>query len=133
MLVQTSFKSQAGIYNFAQSGGAVGVYNLGVHLPVRAQLLGFWVTALNLLTSAGLATISFGTHTSDLLVPVNVLNNLMVVNPFGAFSAQPLQGVDLQATPLRLLNNVDVIMSIGTAALTGGQLEFIIQYQEIIK
>jgi len=144
MQIKTNKKTQAGLYDFAHSAGVVGVQNLGVHLPLLqlaptviipgggVWITGFWVTAYTLLTSAGAATVSFGTITTDIAIPVAVVNNLMVANVFGAFTAQPLQGVDLDATPLRLNNSVDIIMAIAGANLTGGKLAFIIEYSEIL-
>lgn len=144
MQIKTNKKTLAGLYDFANSGGVIGVQNLGVHLPLLTPvgtvpipaggvwISGFWVTAYTLLTSGGAATVSFGTVTTDLAVPVAVVNNLMVANAFGAFTAQPLQGVNLDANPLRLFNSTDVIMAIAGAALTGGRLAFIIEYSEIL-
>jgi hypothetical protein len=132
MLIKTSPKKQAGLYDFLNSGGSVGVQDIGVHLPNFCWITGFWVTAYTPLGSGGVATISFGTITTDIAVPVAVVNNLMVANAFGAFGAQPLQGVDLNANPLRLLNSSDVIMAIGGADLTAGKLAFIIEYSEIV-
>lgn len=135
MLISTSFKSQAGIYNFLAdpSVGAVGTINLGVHLPIFCQITGFWVTELVGITSGGAATLSFGTITTDIAIPVSTVNNLMVATAIAGFTAQPLRGVDLDATPLRLLNTTDITMSIAVADLTAGSLEFLIFYNEFIQ
>jgi len=135
MLIQTSFKSQAGLYDFLAdpSAGAIGTINLGVHLPNRAQITGFWVTELIGITSAGAATLSFGTITTDIAVPVSVVNNLMVATAIAGFTAQPLRGVDLDAAPLRIFNTVDITMSIAVAALTAGRLQFLVFYNEFLQ
>lgn len=131
-LIKTAPKKQAGLYDFSISGGAIAVFNLGVHLPVNVWITGFWATAYTPLASLGAATVSFGTITTDIAAPVTVVNNLMVANAFGAFTAQPLQGVDLNATPLRILNANDVIMAVAAANLTAGRLAFVIEYSEIV-
>jgi len=135
MLINTSFKSQAGIYDFlADPGaGAIGTINLGVHLPIFAQITGFFVTELVAITSGGAATLSFGTITTDVTPVVSTVNNLMVATAIAGFTAQPLRGVDLDAAPLRILTTVDITMSIAAAALTAGRLEFLIFYNEFIQ
>jgi len=132
MLIQTSSKSQAGIYNFLAdpSVGAVGTINLGVHLPIFSQITGFWVTELVAITGGAGATISFGLITTDIAIPVSTVNNLMVATVVAGFTAQPLRGVDLEAAPLRILNTSDVTMSIAVNPLTAGMLEFLIFYNE---
>lgn len=134
-LLQTSFKSQAGLYNFVgdPSAGAVGLLNLGVHLPNRAQIMFFSVTELTPITSGGAATLSFGLITTDLAIPVSAPAALMPATAIAGFTSQPLQGVNLLAAPLRVFNTCDITMSIGAAALTGGQLEFLIWYNEFLK
>lgn len=133
MLIPISLKSQAGIYDFLAdpTAGAIGTINLGIHLPKFAWITNFWVTELVAITSGGAATISFGTITTDIAIPVSTVNNLMVANVIANFTAQPLRGVDLDAAPLRILNTNDVTMSIATAALLTGRLEFIIFYDEL--
>lgn len=135
MLIQTSSKWQAGIYNFLAdpSVGAVGTINLGVHIPIFAQITGFWVTELVAITGGAGATISFGLITTDIAIPVSTVNNLMVANVVANFTAQPLRGVDLDAAPLRILNTSDVTMSIAVNPLTAGMLEFMISYKEFIQ
>ena len=131
----TSMKTQAGLYDFAAdtTGGVPGTINLGVHLPIFAQITGFWVTELTNVTGGAGATISFGTITTDLAIPVSTVNNLMTAQVIANFTAQPLTGVDLNATPLRLLNTVDVTMSIAVNTLTAGKLLFMIQYNEFYR
>ena len=139
MLYQTSSKSASGLYNFladtASVGGPgfIGTVNLGVHLPIFAVITGFWVTQLVNITSGGAATLSFGTITTDIVTPTSTVNNLMTATAIASFTAQPLLGVDLNAAPLRLVNSVDVTMSIATANLTAGQLYFLLTYDEFVR
>ena len=129
-ILKVSPQVQAGLYNFDSdpTAGAIGTINLGVHIPAFAVITGFWVTELTNVTSGGAATISFGTITTNSNPVVSTVNNLMVATAIAGFTAQPLRGVDLDATPLRLLVPVDVTMSIAAAALTAGVLQFQIKY-----
>lgn len=127
-----SRKIQGGQYNFLSdpSAGAVGTINLGVHIPALAVISGFWVTELTNLTGGAGATLSFGTITTNSNPVVTTVNNLMTATVLASFTAQPLQGVNLNAAPLRLLVPVDIVMAIGTNPLTAGQLTFEIWYSE---
>ena len=133
-VLKISSKIQSGLYNFLSdsTAGAVGTINLGVHLPAFAVITGFWVTELTAITG-GASTLSFGTITTNSNPVVSTVNNLMLATAIASFTAQPLVGIDLYATPLRLLVPVDVTMSIAGAALTAGQLQFEIWYSENIR
>lgn len=134
-VLKVSKQQQGGLYSFASdpSAGAIGTINLGVHLPAWAVITGFWVTELTNVTSGGSATLSFGTITTNSTSPVSTVNNLMLATAIANYTAQPLIGVDLNATPLRLLVPVDITMSIAVAALTAGQLQFVVEYFENLR
>ena len=134
-VLKISKQIQSGLYNFLSDGsaGAIGTINLGVHIPAFAVITGFWVTELTAITSGGAATLSFGTITTNSNPVVSTVNNLMTATAIASFTAQPLMGVDLYATPLRLLVPVDVTMSIAAFALTAGQLTFQIEYSENLR
>lgn len=133
-VLKISKKIQSGLYNFLSdsTAGAVGTINLGVHIPAFAVISGFWVTELTAITGGAGATLSFGTITTNSNPVVSTVNNLMTAQVVANFTAQPLMGVDLFATPLRLLVPVDVTMSIAVNPLTAGQLSFEIWYSENI-
>lgn len=133
-VLKISKKIQSGLYNFLSDGtvGAVGTINLGVHIPAFAVISGFWVTELTAITGGAGATISFGTITTNSNPVVSTVNDLMTAQVVANFTAQPLMGMDLFATPLRLLVPVDITMSIAVNPLTAGQLSFEIWYSENI-
>lgn len=135
MLITTSPKFQAFLYDFTAdpTAGAVGTINLGCHIPKFAWITGFWITELVNITSGGAATLSFGLITTDVSPAVSTVNNLMVATAIAGFTTQPLRGVDLDATPLRILNTSDVTMSIAVAALTAGKLFGLIEYKEFLQ
>jgi hypothetical protein len=154
-MIQYSLKSSLhAIYDFAVYGGATGTINFGINLPAGSgypQINGFAVTCITPLASAGAATISFG-----LLSTYNVLNPPAVTGPAGhnygivskpnilmapinynAFATtqdtegyyQPLQGAVSASNPLKLYQNVVswiLTMTIGTAALTAGKLQIVL-------
>lgn len=129
--LQSSWKVQSGEYNFASDpfSGAIGIVFLGVQLPPFAIVYGFWVNTLNVFASGGAATISFGF--SDIIVPVINPAAYMVANAFGAFMVNtPLQGVNLEANPIKQQNSTELVMAIGTAPITAGRAYFDIWYQE---
>lgn len=111
-------------YNFAAdpTAGAVGTINLGVHFPKFCWIYGFWVAELVNVTGGAGATISFGTITTDVSPAVSTVNNLMTAQVVANFVAQPLIGVALGTTPLRLLNTADLTMSIAVNPVTAGKL-----------
>lgn len=131
-VLKISQKIQSGLYNFLSdpTAGAVGTINLGVHIPAFAVISGFWVTELTAITGGAGATLSFGTITTNSSPVVSTVNNLMLANVVANFTAQPLMGVDLFATPLRILVPVDITMSVAVNPLTAGQLTFEIWYSE---
>ena len=129
MRLQSHLQTQSGKYDFAFSGGAVGTFLLGTHLPKFSTILNFWVTSFVVPTSGGAATISFGSQ--DLIAPLTDVDGYMVANAFGAFLLQtPLQGVDMMANPIKQLNPTQVVMAIGGADLTAGELQYNILYIE---
>jgi len=127
--LQQSFKSQSGEYNFAQSGGVIGTFLMGVFLPENAIVYSFTANAIVAPNSGGAATISYGFI--DNIAVVTNLVAYMVANAFGAFVVNvPVQGVNLFANPIKQVNPTEVVMAIGTANLTAGRLYFDIIYTE---
>lgn len=131
-ILKISKKVVSGLYNFLSdpTAGAVGTINLGVNIPAFATITGFWVTELSAIAGGAGATLSFGTITTNSNPVVSTVNNLMLANVVANFTPQPLMGVDLFATPLRLLVPVAVTMSIAVNPLTSGQLSFELWYSE---
>src|SRR3990167_5149309 len=97
-----------GQYNFLTDpgAGAIGTAFLGVFIPLRSLITGFWVIPKVAFASGGAATIEFRLVHEDL----TIFNNLMVPTPFAAFvaplgaptfNASPMQGIDLNAAPVQ--------------------------------
>jgi hypothetical protein len=107
------------MYNFAVDGGATGALTLftanrdivikGAHAYVKTAC-----------TSGGSATVSYGitgATTAFVDATAGAVANLTANAVLGA--AEP---------PLRLAAGQNVLMTIGTAALTAGQIEFVLEY-----
>lgn len=118
----SSFKTQYGQYSFATDGGAQGAISLGVFLPATSVIRSFSVVTRTAPVGVG-ATISFGFSGS--------VQALMVTTGITAFViATAMIGVDLNASPLPLAAFSEVIMTIATANLTAGIINFEIGYDE---
>ncbi len=132
----TSQKTQSGLWIYndqSETAAQLGTLNMNVHLPKFAVITGFWVAALSLVTSGGSATISFGTVTTDIASPTSSTAAFMALTAYTGFTSAPLRGVDLDATPLKLYNDVNVTMTVAIAALTGGSLYWFCTYNEFLE
>ena len=119
--LQTTLVSQAGLYDFAINGGAIGTINMGVYIPKFAIVTSFKVAVLTTFVGAG-AVIAFGlTPGTSQLLMVN-----SGVEQFTANAA--INGVDLSANPFLATDFLQVTMTISTAALTAGKLKFLINH-----
>lgn len=130
-VIYSNFQCVTGLYDFASdpSAGAVGVVNLGVHIPKFSRIYGCWVTEKTNITSGGAATLSFGWLETGASAPTSGATAFMAATAIASFVLNtPLRGVDLMAAPLQLLISTDLTMSIGTAALTAGKLQVDIWY-----
>lgn len=124
--IQTKKLNLAGEYNRLSDpgAGAIGNVLLGVYIPVKALITGFWVIPIVAFVGAG-ATLSFGTRNQAGVITVN---NLKVATGIGAFVVRvPVAGVDLNAVPISFLNDtVQVTMTIAGAPITAGRVAFFI-------
>lgn len=132
-----SGQKMGGQYNFlADPGaGAVGNVLLGVFIPRRSLITGFWVIPKVAFTFAGIIvpTIAFGLAFEN----GAIINNLMVPTPSPAFvapavaapfNASPMMGIDLNVAPLQFEQDAtQVAMIIGANAITAGELSFVIE------
>lgn len=141
------------IYDVAAdpNAGAIGTVKMGINLPGSIQpgsiimVTGIWVTAVKTLTSAGAATLSFGVAANVNGTPTAEPTLLANANVLAAFNAnvdaqgnfQPVQGKVGNGNPQKFYPSLpagggpitgwDVIMVIGTAALTAGKLQIILE------
>ena len=103
-------------YNFAGSGGAIGVYNLVLSKPIPAgSVVGdFFINAVSPVTSAAAPTYSLGVNTATDLV-----------------NAQPIVGVPTSFTLANVVAAANVYslrFTIAGSAVTGGVVEFRLAY-----
>lgn len=107
------------VYDFAVDGGSVGALDLmtaGADLVIKSAHA-YVKTAC---TSGGSATVAFGitgSTTAFVDATAGAVANLTANAVLGA--AEP---------PIRLASGSKVLMTIGTAALTAGKIEFVIEY-----
>lgn len=107
------------VYDFAVDGGSVGALDLmtaGSDLVIKSAHA-YVKTAC---TSGGSATVAFGitgSTTAFVDATAGAVANLTANAVLGA--AEP---------PIRLASGNKVLMTIGTAALTAGKIEFVIEY-----
>lgn len=130
MITKNSFQVKRGFWNFANNGGAIGNIITDVIIPSQSIILGFWTDTIVNPASGGAATISWGMQTKT-NPPGGNNTVLMLANNFAAFVAgQVLQGNNLMASPIKLINYNVVSLTIATAALTAGEIAFTIMYTE---
>lgn len=118
---------RAGEYDFAKDGGAAGAISTGVYVPGLAIVHRFQAKVITAPTSGGAATLSFGISGS--------VQALMVTNAIAVFVINTVvPGVDLNANPLMLSTTFgaapEILLTIGTAALTAGRIAFEVEYTE---
>lgn len=107
------------VYDFSADGGAVGALDLftaGSDIVIKAAHA-YVKTAC---TSGGSATVAYGitgSTTAFVDATAGAVANLTANAVLGA--AEP---------PVRLASGSKVLMTIGTAALTAGKIEFVIEY-----
>lgn len=128
--------SISGLYDFALSGGAIGVIDMTQYLPKFAYVVDFAANATLALTTGGAATIAYGIRPIDNAGAATQLQALLVATPFGAFNNldangnlnPPVSGTVTWGAQLKTWNTYTIVMSIAGAALTAGKLQFTCVY-----
>lgn len=116
-LLQLSRDSQACEYNFANSGGAIGTYRLGLFIDENNLVDTMYFQPLVALNSGGLAQISFG----GILAGSIFLPNIFVApHAFG--------GPSFFIGPQFISQSLEVTMTITGAPLTAGRIMVIAEY-----
>lgn len=127
----------SGLYNFASdpNKGAVGTTNLNVLIPKYSQVVNFYAVSLATITSGGAATISFGISSVGVATPINHTAAMSPAIFYAAYNAKdadgnflPRTGASFWSNPYKCYYDQFVTMSIGTVALTAGQLYFQVTY-----
>lgn len=118
MELKISSDSQCADYNFAVSGGLIGVYGTGMFIDEFSCLTTFVFEQKVALASAGLATVSIGYRTAGGAVfPTAIMAASPFNGPYAAFS-----------TPLSNSVAVEIVFAIAVADLTAGRLIFMATY-----
>lgn len=135
-LSNVGIQVQEYLYDFAVDGGATGTIDISANklLPVGAVVMGCWARVLTAVTSAGAATLAWG-PTSDAdgysgtAIAKASLTDGAVFNGFDNGGA--LIWDDTNDHPIYFevgATSDDLILTVGTAALTAGKIKFCIQY-----
>ena len=104
-------------YDFTADGGGIGTVNLGGDLPIGAIITGGMLVVTDALTSDGAATVALHAKTA---------NDILAAAELGTNGTAGLHDVvpDFTATNAILLDaKKDVVLTIGTAALTAGAFD----------
>ena len=128
----SSFKNEKCLervtYDFAVDGGAVGTYDLFT-AGTDIVITNFYAYVKTACTSGGAATAALGvTGTTSMFV--NTTGGA-VANLTANAVLKPLYTEGTPNTfsmPLRLASGSKVLMTVATAALTAGKIEFVIEY-----
>ena len=121
-------KNQASFqYDFTKLGGAVGNILLkGDDLPLNALVTKVWIYTSVAVTSAGAATIALQMQSAG---------DLLAATGKASFSLNSVQdGIPMNtaATAVRATSDISYLtMVVGTAALTAGKIDVIIEYVRI--
>lgn len=122
--VGTGVKCMAkGQYDFSVSGGATGAYNLLPEtelIPAKAVITAVYFDTVTAPTSGGSATIALG---------VNTTTDLKGATAYGSFSGITAGiPVSSAATSVKVTAASNLVMTIGTAALTAGKINVFVEY-----
>lgn len=127
LLVRDKVWVLKGVYDFAKQGGATGTINLKniysntLYLPKGAVIKDCYLDVITAPTSAGSATIAISSGKA-----ANDLKSAAQSSGFsGIMACVP---VSTAATAIKLTADVTPVIVIGTAALTAGKINVIIEY-----
>tara|TARA_R110002153_G_scaffold205737_1_gene358479 strand:- start:60 stop:1535 length:1476 start_codon:yes stop_codon:yes gene_type:complete len=116
--------TQVASYDFSDQGGAVGNISLTGRIPIDSTITHAWYEVLEAPTSSGSATLSFG-------VDVNDPTGLKTATAIGSYTAgygdlTPNNTATTFTT--KTTNPRNILMTIGTAALTAGKINIYYTY-----
>lgn len=118
-------------YSFAADGGATGA--LSIFTATEACVItGFYAIVKTTCTSGGSATVKVGVTGSDALFVTTTEGAVANLTANAVFAAKPVLTEGTPNTiampyPRRLAAGDSVLMTIGTAALTAGVIDFVIE------
>lgn len=112
-------------YNFADDGGAVSTIDLGTTIPANAVIVKTWYGVCDAFTSEGSATVSIGvTGTVDAITTSAAFDNSKYSEAWhdGVPTGGAANFVNIGDTAK------NVTLTVGTAALTAGDVDIYVQY-----
>jgi hypothetical protein len=119
--VQNLRHTQEFVWDFAVDGGGTGAIDLG-DLPLGAVVVNAVGVVETACTSGGSATVILGTTDDD--------NGFIASVAVAALGANTTHGNSVATNQPKTNDDAsrDVVMTIGTAALTAGKIRFILEY-----
>lgn len=113
-----------GKYDFAVDGGAVGDIPLGVKLPKGALVREALINVITVPTSAGAATIALKLEAAGDVQAAAAISGA----PWSTTGIK-LASLTRTAAPVNLTLERELTATVGTAALTAGVFEVLIEYE----
>jgi hypothetical protein len=133
MILQRTKDTYVGYYDFNVTGGAIGSYDLQVPIPVFYLPFTFTIVVVTPLASAGAATISFDTINTSVFPATTAVGSLLIATAYTSFTgAQNSWYGNLVPTAnasgfAKETFAYSIGFSIGTAPLTAGSLQFVLE------
>lgn len=116
------------VYDFSVDGGATGALDLFT-AGADVVLHGFHAYVKTACTSGGSATVAVGVTGATSAFVTTTAGAVASLTANAVLGAGLTEGTpNTAALPRRLASGDKVLMTIGTAALTAGKIEFVIQY-----
>lgn len=114
-----------GNYNFTDDTGAAGAYTIFTVTGV-VELAGVYGVAAASLTSGGVATIELGVAGNTAVLIAQATATALLINEIwhDATPTTTVEAIDMTARQFVVANGQDVILTVGTADLTAGNINF---------
>lgn len=121
-LLKSTLESQICEYDFAQQGGAIGTYKLGLQLPQGCMLINLTSIVKTTFTSGGLATVSLGLITLSANPVSSSPTSLLGATAIAGMIAFAKFGGSVAPLPQYYGVYFEITLSIAVADLTAGNL-----------
>ena len=116
--------TQVASYDFSDQGGAVGNISLTGRIPIDSTITHAWYEVLEAPTSSGSATLSFGVDAND---PTG-LKTATAIGSYTAGYGDLTPNNTATTFTTKTTNPRNILMTIGTAALTAGKINIYYTY-----
>ena len=114
-----------GNYSFADDTGAAGAYTI-LTVTGRVELAGVYGVCTTACTSGGASTIELGVSGNTAVFIAQATSTALIANEIwhDATPTTTVEAIDMTARHWVVTNGQDVILTIGTADLTAGNIDF---------